>query len=136
MNQNKKEFAPWDDEVKPAYGPVDEPILDDAEPQAAHRPAATGGQPKKVFKQRDDSEFDLALSPSDVQKETEKAVAVLVSIQEGQTLKQQSLWFPRSQVKDGKLPGWLVRKKIQELRESGAGFAPISICGRTFLPKN
>lgn len=127
------DYAPWDDEAGcPAFGPVPEPICDYSKSHEAPAPKS-----KKVFvKNKDESKFDLAYTPSDVKKETEKALSFVAIVQDGQAIREVPFWFPKSQVKDGKLPGWLVKKKVQELRETGVGFAPISICGRTFVPEN
>ena len=75
----------------------------------------------------------------EIVRETEKAVAVTATWQEFNVEKAggKLVWFPKSQITDGKVPYWLVEAKAVEVCNS-AGFPDwdtleVSLCGRTFM---
>jgi len=59
------------------------------------------------------------LHPVEFCRETEKAVAAEASLDFYNVEKNLTklVWFPKSQIKDGKIPGWLIRCKKRELEE-------------------
>ena len=70
-------------------------------------------------------------------RETEKAVAIEARWHEPNTDQsgKRLVWFPKSQIKDGAVPGWLIEAKARELREAisrqYAAFK-IELAGREF----
>ncbi len=72
-----------------------------------------------------------------VERESERAVAVQARWQEHGSEQQGTrlVWFPRSQIVDGQVKGWLIEAKARELRESITRMSvtfEISLCGQTF----
>jgi hypothetical protein len=67
-----------------------------------------------------EKEFKNSYHPlGEISKESEKAVAIqahwenFASEQSGSAL----VWIPKSQIKDGAVPGWLLQAKARELKE-------------------
>lgn len=68
----------------------------------------------------------LPLPPIAIDKPHLKAVAIKVDVCSGDTgeVTEEMVWFPRSQIKGGTVPRWLVGKKLEELEKKfpGASF--------------
>jgi len=76
----------------------------------------------------------MNISKLTIEKETEKAICVIVALKHNDNgehmfvdgksgfFKKVTAWFPKSQIKDGEVPAWLVASKKQELREYGYRF--------------
>jgi hypothetical protein len=59
-----------------------------------------------------------------VARETEKAIGVTAVYGDGAFVHEgleKLVWFPKSQVREGKVPGWLILAKARELGESLIG---------------
>ncbi len=65
------------------------------------------------------SEFRNDFHPIKIVRETEKAVAATASWMDGYCVNEgeQLAWFPKSQVQDGAVPGWLILAKAREIGE-------------------
>ena len=64
--------------------------------------------------------------PSDlVVRETEKAVALEATVvcEHTDQWHTRLAWFPKSQIKENTIPGWLILKKIDELRDDETAYA-------------
>lgn len=92
----------------------------------------------KAAKGAADRAFKNDLHPVMAARESEKAIAVearwenFASDQSGKRL----VWFPKSQVKDGKVPGWLIQAKAKEMRDaltSSSTAFEIDISGFKFI---
>lgn len=70
---------------------------------------------KQELKDFDNSYFELP-----IERESEKAIGINVRWTEEITDQSgnRMMWFPKSQVRNGGVPGWMIRKKIVELRET------------------
>lgn len=70
-----------------------------------------------------DREFKNGLHSVRIERETEKAIACRADFEDGScTIDGQRLaWFPKSQVKEGKVPGWLILAKARDLAENIIG---------------
>ena len=74
----------------------------------------------------------------EIVRETEKAVAVTADWEDLDTKKtgERLAWFPKSQVKDGKAPYWLIEAKAVEVWQSVSDLEypdlKVSLCGRNF----
>ena len=83
--------------------------------------------------------FKDAMHPIGViDRESDKALAISVAIHEevsGQTIRRL-VWFPKSQVNEGLVPGWLVAAKAKDLYESvrmtSGGYYTMTIAGHEF----
>jgi hypothetical protein len=66
----------------------------------------------------------VAVADLKVARETEKAIAVLGGVVCGGREKDVTVWLPKSVIKNGLVPVWILGKKREELAPSG---------GRLFL---
>jgi hypothetical protein len=60
------------------------------------------------------------LEAFEIERETDRAYGVTVEIECPNTnaFKTKLVWFPKSQIKDGKVPAWLLNAKIKEINEA------------------
>lgn len=68
-------------------------------------------------------------------KESEKAAAFRAIIRGSQSEEEieKLVWFPKSQMRDGKVPGWLIEERKKELlNEIGIRLGPKDECEITF----
>lgn len=85
--------------------------------------AKFGGKPSQYFAEAlrqawawVKSEVDNWLALGEIVRETAKAVMVDVGLDTFQGYVKASVWFPKSQIKNNKVPKWLHQEKVAELQ--------------------
>jgi len=75
--------------------------------------------------------FEMEISGATVERETEKAVMLDVTVDSGVGLRGRKVWFPKSQIEivDGKVfaTSWIIAKKNEQVAEE--------IASRSSFPK-
>jgi len=70
-----------------------------------------------------------------INRETEKAVAVTATVEDLNSRRPRRevlVWLPKSQLRDGMVPGWLIENKASEILRNANGQNAVFLCGYEF----